>query len=163
NNLKQLGLAIHNYHDANGKFPANQQQIGVNVWESLSASYFILPYVEQGNLFNQITIPTNAPKPGGSCAGCGNDPMWKNTYNGPMTVSLSVFQCPSAPAAPKRGSNNNGWDGPGSNYAWSGGSRIYIVWDGNATARTSNSNGMIAQQQEKKMSDIPDGLSNTLL
>src|SRR3954463_963530 len=47
NNLKQLGIAIHSYHDTTGKFPANQQQVGTNVWESMSASYFILPYIEQ--------------------------------------------------------------------------------------------------------------------
>ena len=69
NNLKQLGLAMHNYHDVNQKFPANQQQVGTNVWESLSASYFILPYLEQGPLFNQFVIPSNAPKPGQSAAG----------------------------------------------------------------------------------------------
>lgn len=60
-----------------------------------------------------------------------------------MNVTISTFIGPSSPAAPRRGSNNNGWDGPGSNYGWSVGSRIYIVWDGNATARSSNSNGMI--------------------
>lgn len=52
NNLKQMGLAIHNFHDATGKLPANQQQVGWNVWESLSASYAILPFLEQGNLFS---------------------------------------------------------------------------------------------------------------
>ena len=92
NNLKQLGLAIHSFHDTSGKFPANQQQIGLRVWESVSASYFILPYVEQQNLFNQIVIPANAPKPGMSCLNCGNAANWSAAYNGPMNVSLSVFK-----------------------------------------------------------------------
>ena len=163
NNLKQLGLAIHSFHDTSGKFPANQQQIGPNVWESVSASYFILPYVEQQNLFNLFVIPANAPKPGMSCAGCGNTAIWRAAYNGPMNVSLSVFICPSAPAGPKRGQNGNGWDGPGSNYGWSTGSRIYAIWDGNGTTGASNANGMITQMTERRMADVTDGLSNTLL
>src|SRR5437762_3430947 len=60
NNLKQLGLGIHNFHDGMGKFPFNYQLIGVNAWEATNASYFILPYIEQGNLFEQFKIPTTA-------------------------------------------------------------------------------------------------------
>jgi type II secretory pathway pseudopilin PulG len=156
NNLKQLGIAIHSYHDTSGKFPANQQQVGVNVWESLSASYFILPYVEQQNLFQQIVIPSNAPPPGQSANGAGNGTNWSNCYNGPMNVTLTVFQCPSAPPAPKRGSNPSGWDGPGSNYGWCYGSRVYANWD-------AGSNGLIAQTKQTKMADATDGLSNTIL
>jgi len=163
NNLKQLGIAIHSYHDTSGKFPANQQQVGTNVWESLSASYFILPYVEQQNLYQQIVIPTNAPKPGISAAGAGNATNWSNAYNGPMNVTLSVFLCPSAPPAPKRGSNPAGWDGPGSNYGWCYGSRPLANWDGNGTTGASTSNGMIAQLSQTKMADVTDGLSNTIL
>src|SRR5689334_3437658 len=50
NNLKQLGLGMHNFHDGMGMFPFNYQLIGVNAWESTSANYFILPYIEQKNL-----------------------------------------------------------------------------------------------------------------
>src|SRR5262245_44628985 len=59
NNLKQLGLAMHSYHDANNQFPIGRAggpfgpTPGTN-WESwwvLSASYLILPYIEQGNVF----------------------------------------------------------------------------------------------------------------
>ncbi len=163
NNLKQLGLAIHNFHDANVKFPANQQQIGTNVWESVSAHYFILPYVEQGNVFTQVVIPANAPSAGKSCSGCGNNGNWGNVYNGPMNVSMSVFLCPSSPLAPRRGSNPSGWDGPGSNYGWSVGSRVYVNWDGDGTKGTSNANGIIAQLTETRMANVTDGLSNTLL
>jgi type II secretory pathway pseudopilin PulG len=51
NNLKQIGLALHNYHDANEHFPAGSRAT------SLSTCYdnwaiAILPYVEQGNLGN---------------------------------------------------------------------------------------------------------------
>jgi prepilin-type N-terminal cleavage/methylation domain-containing protein len=48
NNLKQLGLAIHNYHDTNGSFPVE------GLTQQVSFYTRILPYVEQGALYNQI-------------------------------------------------------------------------------------------------------------
>ncbi|MBY0512684.1 MAG: DUF1559 domain-containing protein [Gemmataceae bacterium] len=156
NNLKQLGIAMHAYHDTNSKFPANQQQIGPNVWESLSANYWILPYIEQGPLYQQIVIPTNAPPQGQSAGGAGNAATWAAVYNGPMNTPISTFKCPSAPNAPARGTNNNGWDGPGSNYGWCVGSRINVNWD-------PNMNGLISQLKQNKMADATDGLSNALL
>src|SRR5262249_51583200 len=56
NNLKQLGLGIHNYHDAKKEFPYNYQLIGQNAWEAASAHYAILPYIEQASLFEQFQI-----------------------------------------------------------------------------------------------------------
>src|SRR5437879_878349 len=53
NNLKQLGLAMHNYHGVFKKFPRNYLQVGTNAWEALSANYFLLPYLEQQPLYNQ--------------------------------------------------------------------------------------------------------------
>ncbi|MFO0865645.1 MAG: DUF1559 domain-containing protein, partial [Gemmataceae bacterium] len=53
NNLKQLGLAMHGYHDTYKKFPKNNQQIGANAWEAVSASFQILPFIEQAPLYNQ--------------------------------------------------------------------------------------------------------------
>ena len=156
NNLKQLGLAIHSFHDANSHFPANQQQVGVNVWESLSASYFILPYIEQDNLFRTIVIPPNAPPPGQTAGGAGNGANWSAAYTGAMNVRLNVFICPSAPQAPRRGTHPEGWDGPGSNYGWCYGSRPNANWD-------PNNNGMISQSRRTRMADVTDGLSNTIL
>src|SRR6478735_11218474 len=49
NNLKQIGLAIHNYHDTNGECPpayANATGKGTG-----SLFYFILPFMEQDNVF----------------------------------------------------------------------------------------------------------------
>src|SRR5438094_9212074 len=60
NNLKQQGLAIHSFHDGNNIFPYNYQLIGVNAWESTSVNYFILPYIEQGNLQEQFKMPGTA-------------------------------------------------------------------------------------------------------
>ena len=48
NNMKQLGLAIHNYHDTSGGLPVEGTTQGVSVYIKL------LPYVEQGTLYNQI-------------------------------------------------------------------------------------------------------------
>src|SRR2546430_9818480 len=56
NNLKQLGLAMHNYHDAVGAFPYLRSGGGQNrhTWALL-----LLPYIEQDNVFNvyRSTIP----------------------------------------------------------------------------------------------------------
>src|SRR5262249_4928789 len=65
NNLKQIGLAVHNYHDANGHLPAGSlYQQGRNgrydYYDTWAVA--ILPYVEQGNLSNLYdqTLPNAA-------------------------------------------------------------------------------------------------------
>ena len=73
NNLHQLGLAMHMYHDVNKAFPpafAKPSNYGWGVW--------LLPYVEQQNLFNLI------------------NPLGTSlTLNGYTTQKLSIFFCPS--------------------------------------------------------------------
>jgi len=53
NNLKQLGLGMHNHHDTYKRFPRNFKQVGANAWEAISASCWILPYIEEKNLYDQ--------------------------------------------------------------------------------------------------------------
>jgi prepilin-type N-terminal cleavage/methylation domain-containing protein/prepilin-type processing-associated H-X9-DG protein len=49
NNLKQIGLAMHNYHDALGTFPPGHQVINNNY--RANWAIFLLPYIEQANLY----------------------------------------------------------------------------------------------------------------
>ena len=155
NNLKQLGLGMHNFHDTNNSFPYNYQLIGDDTWEAVSAHYFILPFIEQQNLFNQFQIPTTA-KPGQPTPlAVGTQALWAAAHGGPMNVALKTFLCPSALKPPTRA--QIAWGGPGSNYGWSTGSRVQVVWAGN------NFNGMIAYQNPRAMREVTDGLSNTLL
>ncbi len=153
NNLKQLGLAMHSYHDTYKKFPRNYLQIGANVWEAVSANYFLLPFIEQQPLYQQ----GQANLPPANPTTTQRQTAWNWFYPNLMNTRLSVYICPSSPGAPNRGSNPNGWDGPGTNYAWSTGSRIETVWAG------ANFNGMMAYSVDRKMSFVIDGLSNTIM
>src|SRR3954454_13370626 len=53
NNLKQLGIAMHAYHDSSKKFPRNYTKVGTNTWEAVSANHYLLPFIEQATLFAQ--------------------------------------------------------------------------------------------------------------
>jgi prepilin-type N-terminal cleavage/methylation domain-containing protein/prepilin-type processing-associated H-X9-DG protein len=68
NNLKQLGLACHNYHDANQKMPPGRKSLG-NTQGALIAQFpsdpvvlnhhgllYLLPYIEQGNLYSRFNL-----------------------------------------------------------------------------------------------------------
>src|SRR5437762_9102742 len=48
NNLKQIGLAFHNYHDTYKTFPAEGTTQGISIYVR------ILPYIEQGAIYNQV-------------------------------------------------------------------------------------------------------------
>ena len=142
NNLKQLGVAMHNFHDTYSRFPRNYKQVGGNAWEALSSNYYLLPFIEQQALFDQ---------------GESDPKNWSWTYNTLMNTPIPTFRCPSSQMAPQRGTHPNGWDGPGTNYAWSTGSSIETNWAGDRF------NGMIAYQVDRRMADVEDGLSNTLM
>ncbi len=55
NNMKQLGLALHNYHTANNKFPpAGFYDGGSLTGSTLSWHCALLPFIEQGNLYDEL-------------------------------------------------------------------------------------------------------------
>lgn len=147
NNLKQLGLAMHSYHDVFRIFPRNYTRIGTNAWEAVSVNFLLLPYVEQTSLFQKLQLPADPA--------VGDGTAWTNDWNAANT-RLSVFICPSSEPAPDR-TTGGVWGGPGCNYGWSTGSSIETAWAG------TRFNGMISYQSDTKMSDVTDGLSNTLL
>lgn len=86
NNMRQLGIALHNYHNAHRCLPT-----GCIEWRGYNAppshrqfawSAFILPFLEQTNVYNQIdfNVPFDAP------------------VNAPAAAKrLSVYECPTAP------------------------------------------------------------------
>jgi prepilin-type N-terminal cleavage/methylation domain-containing protein len=76
NNLKQIGLATHNYHDTLKRLPA-----GTHSASGASVIVQILPYLEQANLYNLFDLTV-------SVQSATNDP--KATYQ-----SVGLFVCPS--------------------------------------------------------------------
>jgi prepilin-type processing-associated H-X9-DG protein/prepilin-type N-terminal cleavage/methylation domain-containing protein len=149
NNLKQLGLAMHNYHDANQEFPKGYQDgpWGPNPgtdWESwylLSASYAALAYIEQGNVYNQFQALKNQTR----------SVTWDQA-TGPAVQRVKTFICPSSPLL------SNGY--PGTNYLFCTGSSIYT----GGCANGSQANGALAMDVGRRMpADIPDGTSHTIL
>jgi len=54
NNLKQIGLAVHNYHDNYQRFPPARFDITLPPTSPKSWVYFILPYLEQDSLYNEV-------------------------------------------------------------------------------------------------------------
>ena len=95
NNLKQLGLGLHNHHDAYERFPVghtpNRLPVGtVGNAGGAPWSFWILPYIEQENLFRQANITTYHFEPP-SWAGHPNAVI-KNTFQ-------PLFVCPSDPTS----------------------------------------------------------------
>jgi prepilin-type N-terminal cleavage/methylation domain-containing protein/prepilin-type processing-associated H-X9-DG protein len=94
NNLKQLGLGLHSFHDANGGFPpAKIDTPGTGyAW-----TYFILPYIEQGNLFAKMDAH-------GGWDSAANDLPNKTSLN---AHQIPTFLCPAAPSG-RTGTNGRG-------------------------------------------------------
>src|SRR5262249_16276557 len=153
NNLHQLGLAMHNYHEANKAFPPGRGAgpFGPNPgtdWESwylLSISYQILAYYEQGNVYQLFEARKNLTR----------SATW-DTADAPAHLRLSLFICPSSPVL------TNGY--PGTNYLWSTGSSIYTGGCASEISPISHgANGVFAEDVARRITDITDGTSNTIM
>jgi prepilin-type N-terminal cleavage/methylation domain-containing protein/prepilin-type processing-associated H-X9-DG protein len=89
NNLKQMGLAYHHFHDSRKYFPPGavtgaQPKLGIPGGVQHGWAVFILPGVEQGALHSRYRF----------------DLDWRDAANaGAVTTTLAVFRCPSSPTA----------------------------------------------------------------
>tara|TARA_A100001391_G_scaffold30896_1_gene16534 strand:- start:588 stop:1679 length:1092 start_codon:yes stop_codon:yes gene_type:complete len=95
NNMKQLGLAIHNYHSAYDQLPVGATHFqGYSGpypdYPHVSAAIFLLPFLEMGNLYQGIEQDAKNAAPGSSI---WSSPTLQNA--GPQ----GAFLCPSAPNA----------------------------------------------------------------
>jgi prepilin-type N-terminal cleavage/methylation domain-containing protein/prepilin-type processing-associated H-X9-DG protein len=162
NNLKQIGLAIHGYHDVQGRFPSGfvyqtprllargdrpNRAPGFS-WHSL-----ILPQLEQANLYSSLNF------------GLG---MWQQPNRTIVATPLKVAVCPSAVNPSKwfkvgSASDQWGFDDPGlaaTNYLGCAGSFVQSAYYDQPVQRK---NGIIIEDGDFRFSNVEDGTSNTFL
>jgi len=87
NNLKQLGLAVQNYHDAKKLVPVSARPVGLTNAQRIAGFTHLLPYFEQANLRSQFKLDKN----------------WSHIDNRPIVnTTIPALLCPSSPEDPER-------------------------------------------------------------
>jgi prepilin-type N-terminal cleavage/methylation domain-containing protein len=159
NNLKQMGLAIHNYHDTYSRFPANGMQVG---W-GRNWIVSILPYADQAPLFNMWIFTADSGwhdgAGGANAANYENKQIpWMLCPSSPLPVFMNRF--PPNPCLPAACYMAVSGAAPLGNYQPAQGTD----WDrGSGDWGICSKAGLIVNQSPKQMRDCTDGLSNTLL
>jgi prepilin-type N-terminal cleavage/methylation domain-containing protein len=158
NNLKQFGLAMHNYHSSNDVFPMGASLCVYNygggtpctTWNNWSAHAMMLNYLEQGTLYNAINF---------SMEGRGSDYASSANSTG-YDAKISVFLCPSDPNAGRVNDNcYYGSVGPTTNAGSDTPPRPTNPTCPNYSSPTS---GVFAFRLAYGLRDITDGSSNTI-
>ncbi len=114
NNLKQLGLAVHNYHQQTNALPAETMFMGAgpNGWGwNASWAVFLLPNIEQGPMYNAYNFMLNTDN-------VANSSIANSAIGGLLCPSDNQKARPNNPWAPTNYCSNHG--GPGVVRNWSG-------------------------------------------
>lgn len=184
NNLKQIGLALHNYHDTHLIFPPGTVYNGSRNTNVAGQPYtlnhtgwmMLLPFMEQGNIYdawnpNVASGPAN--RSGNTTIGVGTP-----EYNNNLALTqreLAVFRCPTepitGPAPVATGAEYLHEQGATTNYVFAGGYYgenydHYDVYSGSTIAlpngRTVLRSGMFGNNNSARIGSISDGTSNTI-
>ncbi len=157
NQLKQVGLALHNYHDTHGVFPPGWIGVTggsahVNGPSGFGWATFILPQMEQANLYEQL----NFSEPVTSAA----NTLARGTY-------LPIFRNPSD-SGPESWDIHNEDSGavitrlPMANYVGNFGTTELEDCEDLPVGQTCTGNGMFFHNSAVRFRDVTDGTSNTL-
>jgi prepilin-type N-terminal cleavage/methylation domain-containing protein/prepilin-type processing-associated H-X9-DG protein len=156
NNLKQIGLGMHNYHTATNSFPQGASKNAKDwpgdsdlVWSSWGANALLLPYLEQQALYSAANFSW------------GINPYGDPCYRVNSTVSSTVvsgFICPSDANALRPNLNNY--------FASVGTTTDFMTvncWGGiNPSCKPTGATGVFAYFLSYGVNDIPDGTANTI-
>ncbi|MBI2477587.1 MAG: DUF1559 domain-containing protein [Planctomycetia bacterium] len=158
NNMKQIGLALHNYHDTYKSFPARGVfggQSATNPWSPYHHTWMtaILPFIEQQPLYDS----TNKVAP-----------VYVNGAYQPIASTLiPSFMCPSDATAPNdvsQTSDRLAWTNYAGPTAWDWWLRrdrnIGAPW---VSVPNTRSDGIFMADNFTKMAHITDGTSNTIM
>lgn len=169
NNLKQIGLALHNYHDTVNTLPPGWigDPTGNNKGSRWGWGSMILPYLDQAPLYNGFASMTGT-SPAGTAATGFSATMTSFPVPNILQTPLAAFRCPSDTGATIVTTPlSNGYSFSGvttqfgrSNYAGVVGS----VVNGQIPTTTNGAgNGAFSQNSRRNFRDFSDGLSNTVL
>ncbi len=162
NNLKQHGLALHNYHDQNQKMPpgcaTDQPPFGTGGGWGSSWRVFILPHIEQDNIYRQWLFNGNSG--------------YTNVTNLNLTNNMTIksYRCPSSPLPEIQTqlANGNGSTRMFASYVGVAGSTIEPTIQTNVSCCNGSGNinaagGILFNHSAVTMVSITDGTSNTIL
>jgi prepilin-type N-terminal cleavage/methylation domain-containing protein len=142
NNMKQMGIALHNYHDSRGVLPSGYvYKLGYSTggfgWAAM-----ILPHMEQTPLFNAINFDL---------------PAWSSQNSTVCTTALSSYQCPTDyTTSTTRGFMSR----EGFNYAKS--SYVANFGPNDLDVTPEDRSGVFSRNSSTRIADVTDGLSQTL-
>lgn len=140
NGLKQLNLALHNYHDAHGSYPQGYWYSPNYVWGGFGWAGAILPYVEQSNLYSGMNMTVA---------------VWESQNQTMCQTHLQFYLCPSDETSEYGLLDRYGMQFSMSSYVASFG-------PGDMDTNPDDSRGVFYRNSRTSVRMIPDGMSNTL-
>jgi len=162
NNLKQIGLATHNYHDANGFLPpAAGRPKGMAVENIGPVTFWLLPYLEQGNIFQAAFNTTTGVYDSLYLTAnelpikvyiCSSDPSYSSQNTGGTNSALGCY------AANALAFSEFKYDTPGNVLT----AYVHGPLMTSGNYKTAGAHFPIATGGKKIPTDYPDGTSNTI-
>jgi len=163
NNMKQIGLALHNYYDVHRVFPPGGLRDGGTNNEMWGWGTYVLPMLDQAGLYEKFGVKDQS---------LYEFLLDANNRTLATGAALSVFICPTDPGGETTDNKfftRRFFDGnaiPGTSYTYHVAKSNYVGCAGIGSETTmadnngTNGNGMFENNSRRRFKDIGDGASN---